>query len=780
MPGRRVSLLVGTAIAMASTAYPLWAQAQDATDQSSNSEVKGLQEVVVTAEKQATGRSVQKVPIAITALDAETMAEQHIESLSDVGHLAPGVTLDQMGTLPGSAGFEIRGISLRSSSSSIDLPNAVMQDGMPLTLQNGVTYLGTFDTQSVEVLRGPQGVLQGVNAAGGAVTFTTPLPSSTFHASGSFTFGNFDEVKASGVVEGPLDDIISAKIAVAETHIDGYYNNTTGQGTYKVAPGNPSGVAPQYPTGLIGGTQSVVVKPTFLIEPNEDMKIKIFAQFEDDIMGGSSPIAINPNPAPGPASKFLTVFGYTPSVQPYQIAIATPGFSHNSEEHVIGEFDWNVAGGSWTTIASFRNVNYNALYNAAGSPFNINLNTQTEQNRQFNIDSHFNGQLTEDLKYLAGVYLFYDNLPTRYIASTNLAELGKPLAVPSNPNSPLNMNNQFVDYNQRTKSAATYGNLDYSITQDLTLSVGARYQYESKDLHIDPGTTNSGVVYCTTGTLNNCPNTYYDTSKAWYTLTPRSVLSWQATSDLMAYFNYSKGWSAGNYNAPQASTVVAVLTPVNPQTVDSFEVGVKGQWFDRRFRTNLALYDQQFDNIQKTAISSINGIHVTTLLNAAKADIKGVEAELTAMPIEGLRLNASAGYVMASYSQFDVSLPTNAYAPGYVGTNLAFQLVPKWTTDVGASYSFELPRFAGDFDINTDYSWRSMQYGDFYNTPQVIVKPYGLLNASLNYTAGEMTYSLWGQNLQNTFYSLSSSINAGWIENPGIPRTFGMTVSFKL
>lgn len=780
MRHRKASLFFGTALTLICAASPPVAWAQQAADGASDSGAsKGLDEVVVNAEKLATGRSIQKVPIAVTGIDADAMEALHVENIVDLGHMTPGVTLEPTGTLPGTAAFQIRGVGSRSSTATIDAAVAVTQDGMPLTLQTGVAFLGTFDTQSVEILRGPQGVLQGVNAAGGAVTFSTPLPSSTLHESASVTVGNDNLIGATGIVEGPLADGFLAKLAVSETHVDGYYNNTTGDGTFVVAPGNPSGQAPQHATGLVGGVQSVVIKPTFLIQPTEDIKIKIFAQLENDIDGGSSPIAINPNPYPGPAAKFISAFGYTPRPNGYETNLTTPGFTHITEEHLITELDWNLQAGTWTTIAAYRNVNFNSVFNNAGSPFNIVLVDTTEQNRQANLESRFNGRISEDLSYLAGVYLFEDNLPATVINSTNLAELGKPLAVKSDPNSPLNMENQFAHYNQDTRSAAAFGNLDYTIMPDLTLEAGLRYQYEYKGLDIQPGTNAAGVVYCKVGTLSNCPNTYYDTSKTWYTLTPRGVLSYQITPSLLTYFSYSKGWGAGNYNAG-ASALSADLTPANPETVNAYEVGLKGQWLDNRLRTNFALYDEEFNQIQRTAVMAVNGAHISSLLNAATATIRGVEAEITAMPVDSLRLNASVGYTMAAYDSFTATLPTNAYAPGLSGTQLAFQTVPKWTTDFSGTYTFGLPRLDGDFDVNADYSWRSKQYGDFFNSPQEVMKSYGLVNASLNYSHGPMSYSLWGRNLQNTFYSETTAITSGWVMYPGMPRTFGLTVSAKL
>ena len=191
-----------------------------------------LEEIIVTAGKQASGRPLQIVPIAITAIDAGTVQDQYIPEHRRHRPHGANVVLDPSGTLLGTAAFTIRGVGERSSTASIDPAVAVTQDGMPLSLQTGLALLGTFDTESVQILRGPQGVLQGVGAAGGAVTFATPLPSDTFQSNASVTAGNFDTIGATTTISGPLSDKVLGKIAVYEQRVAGYYNNTTDEGTY--------------------------------------------------------------------------------------------------------------------------------------------------------------------------------------------------------------------------------------------------------------------------------------------------------------------------------------------------------------------------------------------------------------------------------------------------------------------------------------------------------------------------------------------------------------------
>ena len=784
MVSRRKSLLMSAPLVVLCSAGAQTAAADEppaAAATTTSEEPMLLEEIVVTAEKQASARPLQIVPIAITAVDGATLQDNHIQNIVDIGHMAPNVILDPSGTLMGTAAFTIRGVGERSSTASIDPAVSVTQDGMVLSLQTGLSLLGTFDTESVEVLRGPQGVLQGVGSAGGAVTFTTPLPTDTFHSSASVTAGNFDTIGATTIVEGPLSDNVLGKIAVYEQRVAGYYQNTTDEGTYSATKLYPAGVEPQHPTGLVAGTQTVVVKPTFLINLSDNVKLKVFAQFESDIDGGSASEIINPNPAPGNIPKFTSNFGYTGTPQNYVVNMGTPGWTQMREEHLIGELDWNVGSGVWTTNAAVRNVNYDALFNNAGSPFNAFLVSTQEENRQASIESRWSGSLTDQLNFLAGVYLFDDNLPVTVVNENNLVELGKPLAYAANINSPLNMDNQLIQYNQKTTSAAAFTNVDYDILSNLTLSAGVRYQYEHKIMDIQPGANTAGVVYCTTGTVSNCPTTWYNPSKVWDTPTPRAVLSWRATQDFMTYVSYTRGWAAGNFNG-NPSTLNAALTAANPETVDSYEIGFKSELFDHHFRANVALFDEKFDNIQRTATSvTAQGAHIQELLNAASATIKGAEMELDWLPLQGVKVFATGGFTDAVYNKFTSTFQTDTYNPNEPTTELSFQNLPRWTTDAGGTYNFAVPNVDGRFAFTADYSWRSMQFGDFGNTPQEIIKAYGLLNANISHTVGPWTVSLWGRNLTDKYYYEAVAITGGFQQFPGVPRTYGLTatVNFK-
>ncbi len=169
------------------------AQETDAPERRDNAVSRVLQTVQVTATKKADVEDVQSVPISVTAFNAETLDALKVRSLQDLTYSAPNVALDDIGTARGTANFSIRGLGVNSSIPSIDPTVGVFIDGVYLGVNNGVVF-DLFDLDSVEVLRGPQGLLFGRNTTGGAIVINTGNPTDTF------------QYKAQASVDGPLDD----------------------------------------------------------------------------------------------------------------------------------------------------------------------------------------------------------------------------------------------------------------------------------------------------------------------------------------------------------------------------------------------------------------------------------------------------------------------------------------------------------------------------------------------------------------------------------------------
>jgi len=740
-------VLAGSFLLILGTPFTRHAMAQAASGDQ-------LEEITVSAEKKSTSQRLQDTPIAITAVTSQTIADLHIADVTDIGRMAPNVELDGVGTFPGFANFTIRGIGVTTSVRSVDPAVNIFQDGMVIAYQAGAV-LDTFDTESVQILRGPQGVLFGRNSAGGSVLLSTPLPTRDFHYSGDVTFGNFDEFDVHATVQGPLTNAVFGKVAVSEKSNSGYFENTTG-GTFVPAPANPSGDPVEHATGNLPKTQEIIIKPTFLVDFDEGMQLKLFTQYQRYADGGGPSRAYIPSD--GTLSNLQKEFGYYPPTAPYTTNLSDPGYTDITAGHLIAEFDWNIGNGTWTTIAAYRAVQYDATLEVDGTPFNlIVFPDNKENNNQESLESRYDGKLSDQIEYVAGTYLFTDISRVTEKRALNGFLIGE---------SVTDSLDELNQWRQDDSTAALFGNVDYKVLPQLTLTTGIRYEYEYKKMHIIP------LAPCSGENFTGCPNTYYDSQHHWEGLTPRFVASYNLAPDVMAYASYSKGFSAGNYNA-RAPTLATALVPTAPETVDAYEVGFKSQWFDRRLEANLAVYDNGFTNIQRTVDSTSGAQPVQTLLNAADATIQGVELETTALVYTGLRLNFSGGYTDGRFNRI-TGLPT-----GVVGTELQLDHVPKWTYDVGGKYDFTIPGLPGEIGLSSDYSWRSMVFTDLYNTRQLSQQSYGLLNASLNYANGPYQVRLFGRNLQNTDYVFIRSPSYGYQEYGGQPRTYGIELSAK-
>ena len=741
------SLLCAAVLVASAAPRPLWAQA---------AVPEQLEEITVTAEKKSAAQQLQKVPIAVTAVTSQTIEDLHIKDITDIGRIAPNVELDPVGTFPGYANFTIRGIGVSTSIRSVDPAVNIFQDGMVIAYQAGAV-LDTFDTESVQVLRGPQGVLFGRNSSGGAVLLTTPVPTRDYHYGADLSYGNFNEVFAHALAQGELSNIVNGKIALSYHYTDGYYDNITG-GTFVPAPANPSGLPVEHDTGKIPRLSDFVVKPTFAFNFSDDVQLKLFTQYQHDRDGGGPSRAYIP--PQGTLTKLQTNFGYYPSTQPFTTNLANPGYTDIDAGHAIAELDVNIGGGTWTTVAAYRAVQYNSTLDSAGTPFTLVLfPNNTENNDQQSLESRFNGHITDSIEFVAGVYLFTDISHVVEKRSLNGYTVGLPVTTTLD---------ELNKWDQRDYTGAGFGNIDYKVLPQLTLSAGVRYEYEYKNMHIIP------LAACASAGFIGCNQTYYDSGKSWTGATPRASVNYDIAPDIMAYASYSKGFTAGNYNA-RAPSVATAITPTAPETVNTYELGVKSQWLERRLKLNVALFDNQFANIQRTVNTTTVGASqpLQTLLNAANATIRGVELEASALVYRGLQLNFSAGYINDYFSRIS-GLPA-----GVNGLELQLDHVPKWTLDAGGKYNFELPHLPGKFDASLDYSWRSLSYSDLYNTPELTQDAYGLINASVAYTYGAYFARLYGRNLQNVEYAFIKSPGYGYQAYGGIPRTYGIQVGFK-
>lgn len=718
---------------------------------------EGLRDIVVYGQKKSRGEQLQNVPIAVTAVDSKLIESAHMVDIRDIGRLVPNASLDGVGTFPGFANFFMRGVGVSTSVRSIDPAVNIVQDGMVIGYQAGA-ILDTFDTESVEVLRGPQGVLFGRNASGGVVSLRSKRPTGTFSGQAQLTLGNAGTVETRSAVEGPvIADKLFTRVALLTRHNKGFIHNTN-SGTFVTIPTNPNptgAAAAAHATGRVGQMDDIVIKNTWVFKPVTGTTFTLLGQYLNFDDGGGTTRSYT---VPGILTGEQTNWGYTPDNSKWDVNLGTPGYTKIKGGHVIGELTQAIGSGTLTAVGAYRKISYRSTLNVSGDPFDTILFPDGEEHaKQSSLEARYNITLADRLDLLVGGFLF--NLDEDVTEKRILR-----VATSTLKSYRLNI------WNQKTRSYAGFANVDFHATDKLTLSAGVRYSHDRKSMHILP------LQVCL-GQSFNCPPVFLDSQRSWHDLSPRFVANYKATRDLMFYASYSKGYRAGNYNA-RAVTVGGAVTPANPETVGSYEAGVKSEWLNHRVRINLGVYREKYNDIQRLVQFTIPGESpAQALFNAAKAKIQGIELETSFLPVRGLRFDANVGLTDAKYDQFN---NLTGLQPGQKATDLRFDRVPKWTGYVGANYE---TRINGNLNqrlsANIGYTWRSHVYTDVLNTSPLEQNAYGLLNGSISYRTGPWTLSVFGRNILDKEYAEIKSRNTGFNAFGGSPRYYGVEAGFR-
>ncbi|HEU4530359.1 MAG TPA: TonB-dependent receptor, partial [Steroidobacteraceae bacterium] len=673
---------------------------------------------------------------------------------------------DPVGTFPGFSNFSIRGVGNSNSTRSIDSPVNIIQDGMVIDYQAGAV-LDTFDLESVEILRGPQGVLFGRNASGGAVVLRSRRPTGEFGSDFEISFGNAEERAINAAIEGSLvPDKVAARLSVMYRENDGLIENTT-KGIFSPVPNCPpppipagticnvnniDGSGVDHPTGRISGIDRIIVRPTIVFTPNEDLTFSLMTQYQDYDDGGGVARAVFPEN--GVEQNQQRLWGFLPDPGPYETNVQNTGYTRIEAWHAIGELSWNLAGGTWTTTAAYRDLTYDATLHVSGDPFDtLVFPNNEEEATQTSVETRFNGSFGEKIDYLIGLFWMdadadvRERRELRTNTTTDITYFDSP-------------------WTQNAVSKAVYANIDYRFNDQWSASAGLRYTEDEKEISLRP------LVSCGPTPTGCDALAFIDDASDWSNVSPRFVLKYQPSENYNIYASFSKGYRAGNYNA-RASTAQILTTPADPETNESTELGFKSRLFDQRLSTNLAIFYADYKDIQRTATVLNSVPSISTLTNAGKATIKGVEFDGSWLVTEALRFDFAYGRTDAKYDEL-VGITCPPCGDKTSPTDLEFDKLAPWTVNGALTYILDLPK--GAIATRVAYSRRAEYDTDFRNTVALRQPEFGLLDASIDYTVGPWRFAVYGRNIQNTEFVDIISLGLGYQAYGGQPRSYGVSI----
>jgi iron complex outermembrane receptor protein len=696
--------------------------------------------IVVTARRRE--ESLIDVPISMSVVSGDSLVASGAADITALQDKTPNLTLQiARGSNSTLIAFS-RGVGQQDPLWGFEPGVALYLDDVYVARPQGAV-LDIFDVERVEVLRGPQGTLYGRNTIGGAVKYVTRKLGNDFKASARASYGSYDQLDLVGQVVVPLGDMLSIGGAVAQYWRDGFGTNlTTGAEHY-----NKDVFAARVSAGFT---------------PSDNIFVRIAG---DRVLDRSNPrhgTRLLPNGAD-------PLYAPTASVYDTRAGIGDRNRVETRGLSVTGEIGLTDAL-TFKTITAWRDGNTDTVIDFDNTPAPTLDIPAYYADRQFTQEL----QLLYEGDRLQGVFgLYYLN---------GRAEGAFDTVVGAINTTTLTSGEVF------TKSYAAFGDFSFDLTEAFKVSAGLRYTRDEKTGTVfrrnytgirSPRFGNAAAV---PGLLRSD----YTNSRDFEKLTPRISLSYQPSRDLNFYASYGKGFKSGGFD--MRGDVILTPTTVNgydPETIDSYELGMKGAFLDRTLFVNLAGFYSNYKNQQVTIqVPALPSGIASFVDNAGKGVIYGFELETRMVPSRNFSASVVVGYTNADYKEF-FTLIGGGTTPVDVSNQRAFQNTPEWTANASITWSDDLA--GGTIAFTPAVSRRRHIQLFELATPTLDQDGYALVEASVNWTSGDGKYRIGiaGRNLTDERYRVGGYNFPGALTGNSVigyygpPRTFTATLEVK-
>lgn len=736
-------------------ATPVFAQTANYGD----SRIGGIEEIVVTAQKRA--ENVQDIPVAISAFTSEMLELRGISNPQDLQQAVPNLSIGEQTNLGGGAKVTLRGVGSENYGPGGD-PGVPIHINGHYTQSTAYIFRDMVDVERVEVQRGPQGTLYGRNAIGGNVNLITRRPTKEFEASAAIEAGNYNRRMAQAVISGPITNGIRARAVAAKAVRDGFVEEL-GIGKDR------------------DSVDYVSLRGSLEIDLASNFQAYINGYYFKD-KGNNYTRRIDRDP------------NNTANFFPFKVSSNTPNEGEDRSKGASIDFTLDLGGVELRSLSAYDKTNTSGNYDLDGNPvrlarFGVGIGMKV-LTQEFQAVSKGDGPL----KWVLGAFYYKEDsneLRTNVIDRFDTDSNGR-TGLTGDQTQPLVI--QYSKTRNHADSWAAYGQADYNLTDKLQLEAGLRYTRDRKnyfsgaDTVLSDGSTRSvptgGGRFTTFPLLNQV---FFDNTKGtlWSKVTWRLGLNYRFNDDALLYGSYSRGYKAGGYAARQGDFY-------NPEVVDAFEMGLKGQWAENRVQTNLALFYYDYKNKQElqffgpSAQFPNGGLQ---LINATDATSYGVELEILAKVTKAFQIDMSMSYLHARYGSFIVR-DTQLNTPFQDLKGNILPLAPAMKFNAGAQYNRGLGGNAGEITLRGDFSWIGEQFGNALNrTGGVLpatgdqIPEYGVMNANLQWKSFDdsLRISLFARNLTNK-YAISNSFVNGLnevVQSNLKPRTFGVRIGYN-
>jgi len=764
-----------------------------------------LQEIVVTAQFRQ--EKLQDVPIAITAINAAGMDARNYTNLTDIANSAPNVTMFEPSAAFGktNAAF-IRGIGEGDFNLAASEPGVgVYIDDVYFATSLGSAF-DLYDLDRVEVLRGPQGTLQGKNSIGGAINLVSKKPTGDGTGYVDVTLGDFSRRDFKAAYDMTVTDGLFLRVSGFEQYRNGYVTRvnyacanpqpaatapgvtnlvTNAQG-YTVNTGAPQYLQGNAPGSLGGGcnegteggidTRGFRGQLRWVI--NDKMENNFTAYVVDDTSEAAAETLVQTVPGQiGYNAALLATFGqqfdnrfitknfYTSYANFYDLTLqeAIPNTNSMHQWGFSNVYDWDIFNKAhFKSITSFLGYWTDFSDDQSASPLPLAWAYNLVDHQQFTQEFRLTGNAFDQLDWATGA--FYYNGQSTNRGQINIALFGLNFY----QNSPL------LDHN-----IAVFGQVTEHVTDQFSLTAGVRETHEDKEY----------TYQSFFGRLGPYAVNYSHTD--W-----KADAEYKFTPDVMAYASASTGFRGGGFNPrPFAADQINAF---QPEKLIEYELGTKTQWFDHKLTFNADVFYGDYSSLQFQTQLIQDGIPYAGISNIGAANIYGYEVEIEARPVGGLAFNGSIGYTDFKFKDLGNAVGCGGFAnpvaaaaageciagnPGYSDRPTG---QPKLKANVGVAYEFPVPG-GSTLTPRLDATYQGKVFeDDVNNTPGAIIDSRTLLSGRVQWVSADTKWSVaaLGTNLTNKQYYISLFDLRAFGEGmetgqPGAPREWAVNLHYK-
>ena len=675
-------------------------------------------EIVVTAQKRT--ERLQDVPLAVTAIGGEKLASQGGINLETAQTIIPTLNIQKSGTTLNQSLY-MRGVGTATFSIAAEPSVSTVVDGV-VYARAGEAFGDLVDIERIEVLRGPQGTLFGKNASAGAINIVTKRPGTEFGGTAEASYFSKSEFRGRLSLDTPLSESVRARWSGFYGEYDGNIRNL-------------------FNGKKVNGYKHYGLRGTVVADLSPSTTLTVIGDWrkaDDDCCA-----QIIGTPGTGLA------FSVLPTPKGAKSREINQNLTTRTKEESWGlsaQLDTEIGTHTLTSITAYRDWKNTEIRDGDWLPqAYIGLNQLHDFGPQtaktFSQEVRIASPAGETLEYVVGAYYSRAKNDRVFIresvlcasavtpAPTTLTPCTSPLAAPSR--TPRGE----APHGAVFKNFAVFGNATINATDALRVIAGLRYTVDRLSVYHSRTATgldlnNSGQPTSTGGTNPNF-GPFSDKEKT-ENLSGRAGLQYDISDDVMTYATYTRGYKGPGYNIFYNLGATGVL-PVDAETSNAFEIGLKNTLLDGRATLNLAAFYTKFNNFQANNPDLVAGVVVSRFTNAGKVSTRGFEADFTFVPVSGLTISGGMAYTDAKVDRFKALPGANPADIIPSGTPLLF--APKWKGTLGVDYRGTLSDGL-DLFLGSQISGQTKQLSIF--SPNAAVRALGTIDgySLVNLSAG--------------------------------------------